>query len=143
MAFALRMNFVDVVTDGSLKNTYINGHKNGYQFDIRLSYYRGHFLSVIDEFEIKVDGEKVADDTIKFCLNGKEFSPWQLAESYDEFWPILKPATITVHQPGGLEAGKHRIEVKLFFRAPYMPIGPNHQYMEYDSCGEKTLPVID
>ncbi|WP_050611927.1 C-glycoside deglycosidase beta subunit domain-containing protein [Ligilactobacillus agilis] len=142
MAFALRMNFVDVIVDNSLKNNYVDGKKNGYQFDIRLSYYRGHFLSVIDEFAVKVDGQKVADDQIKFCLNGKELSPWQLKEAYDEFWPILEPATIKVHQKGGLEAGDHHVELVLYFRAPYMPIGPNHQYMEYDSCGEKTLPVI-
>jgi len=143
MTFALRMNFVNVVTDNSLRNTYIDGKKNGYQFDIRLSYYRGHFLSVIDEFGIEVDGKKVNDDEIKFCLNGKELSPWQLSEAYTEFWPILKPATIKIHKIGGLDPGEHNIKVTLFFRAPYMPIGPNHQYMEYDSCGENTLPVID
>ena len=50
MAFAMRINFVDVVCDDSMKNIFANGKKVGYQFDIRLSYYRGHFLSVIDEF---------------------------------------------------------------------------------------------
>lgn len=143
MPATLRMNFVDVIPDNSLKNTYVNGKKNGYQFDIRLSYYRGHFLSVIDEFGIEVDGKKVDDSQIKFCLNGKELSPWQLKEAYTEFWPILVPATIKVHQPGGLSHGKHDVKVKLIFRAPYMPIGPDHQYMHYDSSGEKTLDVID
>mgnify|MGYP000470738432 FL=1 len=50
MGFAMRMNFVDVVVSDSLKHYYVDGKKMGYQFDIRLSYYRGHFLSVIDEF---------------------------------------------------------------------------------------------
>ena len=59
MGFAMRMNFVDVVVDDSLKNVKVNGKNIGYQFDIRLSYYRGHFLSVIDEFGIKVDGKGV------------------------------------------------------------------------------------
>ena len=70
MAFAMRINFVDVVVDDSLKNYYINGKKMGYQFDIRLSYYRGHFLTVIDEFGIKVDGIEVPIETVKFCMNG-------------------------------------------------------------------------
>ena len=55
MGFAMRMNFVDVVVSDSLKHYYVDGKKMGYQFDIRLSYYRGHFLSVIDEFKVKVD----------------------------------------------------------------------------------------
>lgn len=58
MAFAMKMRFVDVITDHTLKNNWANGEKIGYQFDIRLGYYRGHYLSAIDEFEVTVDGEK-------------------------------------------------------------------------------------
>ena len=75
MSFAMRMNFVDVIVDDSFKNYYVNNEKTGYQFDIRLSYYRGHFLTVIDEFAVKVDDLEVPNERIKFCINGKEFSP--------------------------------------------------------------------
>lgn len=141
MAFAMRINFVDVVVDNSLKNVYLNDKIMGYQFDIRLSYYRGHFLSVIDEFKIKVDGEEVPNEIIKFCINGKEFSPIEFDKCYSEFWQIIEPATIRVFCPGGLEAGEHDIDVTLFFRSPYMSIGPNHQYMPVDSCGSKRLTL--
>lgn len=143
MAFAMRINFVDVVVDDSLKNYYVNGKKVGYQFDIRLSYYRGHFLSVIDEFGVKVDGKKVADETIKFCINGKEFSPNEFDKCYTEFWQVLEPATIRVIQPGGLGEGEHEIDVTMYFRSPYMPIGENHQYMPIDGCGSKVLTIKD
>lgn len=59
MSFAMRVNFVDVICDGSLKNEYINGKKMGYSFAVRLSYYRGHFLSDIDTLEVKVDGKSI------------------------------------------------------------------------------------
>ena len=72
MAIAMRLNFVDVIQNDSLKNVYVNGKKSGYKFDIRLSYYRGHFLSVIDTLEVTVDGEKVKTEDITFCLKGKE-----------------------------------------------------------------------
>ena len=72
MGFAMRMNFVDVVVSDSLKNYHVDNKKMGYQFDIRLSYYRGHFLSVIDEFKVKVDDFEVPTERIKFCINGKE-----------------------------------------------------------------------
>ena len=52
MGFAMRMNFVDVIVDDSFKNYYVNGKKMGYQFDIRLSYYRGHFLSGRSQAEL-------------------------------------------------------------------------------------------
>ena len=94
MGFAMRMNFVDVVVDDSLKNIKANGKNVGYQFDIRLSYYRGHFLSVIDEFGVKVDGQEVPAEAIKFCINGKEFSPIEFDKCYTEFWQVIEPATI-------------------------------------------------
>ena len=89
MGFAMRMDFVDVVVDDSLKNVKVNGKNIGYQFDIRLSYYRGHFLSVIDEFGVKVDGKEVPAETIKFCINGKEFSPIEFDKCYTEFWQVI------------------------------------------------------
>ena len=84
MGFAMRMNFVDVVVSDSLKHYYVDGKKMGYQFDIRLSYYRGHFLSVIDEFKVKVDDFEVPAERIKFCINGKEFSPVEFDKCYTE-----------------------------------------------------------
>jgi hypothetical protein len=137
------MNFVDVIVDDSFKNYYVNNEKMGYQFDIRLSYYRGHFLTVIDEFAVKVDGLKVQNERIKFCINGKEFSPVEFDKCYTEFWQVIEPATIRVCYPGGLSEGEHKIDVTLMFRSPYMPIGPNHQYMPVDSSGSKTLTITN
>ena len=142
MAFAMRMVFADIIVDDSLKNYYVDGKKMGYQFDIRLGYYRGHFLSTITELSVKLDEEEVPAETIKFCLNGKEFSPVELPNCYSEFWQPIEPATIRVWKPGGLEAGEHHVAMTLMLRSPYMEIGPD-QFMPIDSGGEKTLPVIE
>jgi hypothetical protein len=144
MGFAMRVNFVDVICDDSLKNEYVNGKIQGYSFDVRLSYYRGHFLSDIDVLEVETDGKKVDPENITFCLNGKELSVWEVKEAYTEFWSLLTPAVIKVNQPGGLEKGKHEIKFTLMLRVPYLPLpgGDNdHSYMPLDSCGEKVLEV--
>lgn len=143
MGFAMRMNFVDVVVSDSLKHYYVDGKKMGYQFDIKLSYYRGHFLSAIDQFGVKVDGFDVPAERIRFCINGKEFGAAELDKCYSEFWQAIESATIKVIYPGSLPSGEHRIDVTLFLRAPYMPIGPDHQYMPIDSCGSKMMNIID
>ena len=143
MGFAMRMNFVDVVVSDSLRNYYVDNKKMGYQFDIRLSYYRGHFLSVIDEFAVIVDGFEVPNERIKFCINGKEFSPVEFDKCYTEFWQVIEPATIRIFYPDGLPEGEHNIEVKLVFRSPYMPIGPNHRYMPVDGSRSKTMEITD
>lgn len=137
MGFALKLNFLDVVVSDSLKHYYVNGKKMGYQFQIRLNYYRGHFLSVIDEFAVRLDGQAVPEEHIRFCIHGKEFSPVEFDKCYTEFWQITEPAAIRVYAPGGIDEGEHNVDVTLIFRSPYMAIGPDHQYMPVDSCGSK------
>lgn len=138
MSFKMRMPFVDVICDDSLRSIYANNRKIGYEFLIRLAYYRGHYLSDIDVLEVYVDGEQVKEDRIRLAIGEKEYSVCQLKYCFNEFWPILEPAKIRVLQAGGLEEGEHKIEVKLILRVPYMSIGPG-KYMPLDSSGEKVL----
>lgn len=131
-AIPLRLNFVDVVCDDSLKHLYVNGKKAGCQFDVRLSYYRGHFLSVIDRLEVEIDGEKIPQEAISFCLGDEEYGIAQLHDLVSVFWPIAEPATIKVLKKGGFTAGEHDINFILYFRSPYMIVGPD-LYMPIDS----------
>ena len=140
MAIAMRISFTDVLRDGTLKNVYVNGKKMGYRFDVRLSYYRGHFLSVIDELTVSVDGEEVEPQDITLCLHGKEFGISQLHEATTEFWGIKEPATIKIFREGGLEKGEHEVDFHLVFRSPYMPIG-EQAFMPWDSSQCKILTV--
>lgn len=140
MPIALRLNFVDVVCDDSLKNLYANGKKIGCQFDVRLSYYRGHFLSVIDRLEVAIDGEKIPKQDITFCLKGQEYGIAQLHDLVSVFWHITEPATIKVIKKGGFEPGEHEIDFTMFFRSPYMAIGKD-QYMPINGSGTKVLTL--
>lgn len=144
MAVSLKMPFVNTVCDDSLKNTYVNGKKIGYEFDIRLSNYRGHFLSCIEELSISINGEVVDSNDFTFSLNDKEFMFSQLETLTTEFWNILDPATIKIYKPGGLEAGEYNVELTLFLRIPYMPMpgnGENLNYVLLDSSGKNTLSL--
>lgn len=137
---ALRLNFVDVICDDSLRNIYVNGKKTGFGFKVRLSYYRGHFLSTIDEIGVKIDGKEMKTEDITFVLKGQEYGASQLKNLVNEFWPIAEPAEIRVFYPGGLEKGAHKVEFTLYFRSPYMEIGED-EYMPVNSCGEKELVI--
>nr|WP_253201840.1 DUF6379 domain-containing protein [Clostridium sp. DSM 17811] len=140
----MRINFVDVICDNSLKNTYVNGEKRGFLFDMRLSNYRGHYLSCIDEFKVTVDGEEIADEKVTFGINNKEFNVNQFSNLISEFWQLIEPAHIMVHKKSGLSAGNHDIKVHLMLRVPYMPLSASAEdsnYMPLDSCGEKVLSI--
>jgi hypothetical protein len=142
----MKLPFVDVVCDESLKNTYLNGKKMGYEFQIRLSNYRGHYLSCIEEFVVTVDGKEVNSDYITFCLNEKEFTLRQLPSLISEFWNLIEPAKIQVFAPGGLTKEEHHIDVKMMLRIPYMAVPGRKIEREYavlDSCGSKIILVRD
>ncbi len=145
MGFSMRMTFADVIKKASFKDLLINGQKNGFEFDVQLGYYRGHYLSDIDKLEVSIDGNIVPQEAVSFRINGKELPIYQVKEAYTEFWQQVTPATISVLLPGGLTVGEHTLKFDLILRIPYMAIGPNHMYMPLDSGDEvkiTSLPVV-
>ena len=44
MGLEMKLAFYGYYPSGTLKNYYANGKVSGYQFDVRLGYYRGHFI---------------------------------------------------------------------------------------------------
>ena len=139
MAFAMRMQLnPEIIKKKSFRNLYINGEKNGFEFDVQLAYYRGHYLSDIDLLEVYLDGEKMPQEPVTFELKGKELPVYKLTYAVTEFWSQVEPARIRVIKKGGVENGEHELELKLMLRVPYMQIGPDHNFMPLDS-GEKVV----
>lgn len=146
MGLMMKVRFADVLQDGTFQNTYASGKQNGYQVDIRLGYYRGHYLSTIDQLSLVTDGNPVDENDITFCLGGKEYAPAELKYLVSEFWPILQPATIKVRHSGGLTAGEHKIDLTLMLRSPYMPLpgaSEEHAYVPINSCECKTMSLVE
>lgn len=142
MGFAMRMQLnEEIIKKNTVKSMYINGKKNGFEFDVQLAYYRGHYLSDIDVLEVYADGEKMPQEAVTFELNGKEMPIYKVKEAMTEFWSQVVPAKIRVIKKGGLSAGEHEIELKLMLRVPYMCIGPDHSYMPLDSGDKVTIKL--
>lgn len=142
MGFAMRMKLNDqIVKKESFRNIYINGKKNGFEFDVQLAYYRGHYLSDIDSLEVYLDGEKMPQEAVTFEINGKEMPVYKLTYAVTEFWSQIQPAKIRVIKKGGVEDGEHELDFRLMLRVPYMQIGPGHDFMPLDS-GEKVTVTV-
>ena len=144
MAFAMRMQLnPEIIKKESFKNLYINGEKNGFEFDVQLAYYKGHYLSDIDLLEVYLDGEKMPQEAVTFELKGKELPVYKLTHAVTEFWSQVEPAKIRVIKKGGVESGEHELELKLMLRVPYMQIGPDHNFMPLDSGEKVTVNVTE
>ena len=144
MAFAMRMKLnSEIIKKNSFKNLYINGRKNGFEFDVQLAYYRGHYLSDIDLLEVYLDGEKMPQEAVTFEIKGKELPVYKLTHAVTEFWSQVEPAKIRVIKKGGVDAGEHEVELKLMLRVPYMQIGPDHNFMPLDSGDHVVVQVAE
>jgi len=141
MGFAMRMKFSDIIKSHSFKDLYINGEKNGFEFEVQLAYYRGHYLPDIELLEVYVDDIQMPQEAITFELNGKEMPIYKLRYSMTEFWSQVKMAKIRVIKKGGLPVGSHEIKMKLMLRIPYMSLGSDHKYMPLDSSDKITVEI--
>jgi hypothetical protein len=139
-----KISFSDILQNDSLKNFYINGKVRGYEFDVRLGYYRGLYLSCLEEFKLTVNGEIIDEGNITFGLNNKEFAVSELKYLISEFWSITVPAKIRVYQKDGLKVGEHVFDLRLMMRSPYLPapgaVEP-HTYVPINSCDKKILTL--
>ena len=93
----------------------------GFAFDVRLAYYRGIGLSMIEGFEIELDKQACAPEAITFGLNGERFSFAELEAEPEMRWEFNQAATLLVRRDGGLPPGPHEIAVTEIIRVSYMP----------------------
>ncbi len=110
-----------MISEAGFKNTGEGGRITGFQFDIRIPYYRGIFLSMLEDFVVTVDGVRYPRELIRFAYRGVNFSLDELASVTDVQWEFGAPATLLVSKPGGLAAGTHHIELTQRLRISYLP----------------------
>lgn len=103
------------------RNVTQDGRPVGFQVKIRINYYRGCYLSMIDELRIRVDGEEFPAERMTLAVGERTYTFDQLAQAKDSRWFFGDPATLTVRKPGGLVPGMHTVELGLFIRNSYIP----------------------
>ena len=103
-----------MIVDDSLRRT-----DGGFEIDIRIPYYRGIALSMIEAFEVSVDERDVPRDAIRFVLRDKEFTHDDLEQDADTSWDFGEIATLRVSHP--LEPGEHTIRQATQLRISYLP----------------------
>lgn len=109
-----------VVVEGSLRNESSGGSITGYSVDVRIAYYRGLGLSMVD-VALEVDGEPVKVSDITFSVHGNSYPADGMGEILDDRWGFTEAATLTVAKPGGLTPGEHTVHFTEWLRVSYAP----------------------
>ena len=100
-----------LVVKDSLKNDVENGKVTGFSFGMRLSNYRGNYLSLFNGFYVKVDGVVYPVETQFVEVNGKPPRSYEeLKKCCWEQWRMQDIAYMHIKKEGGLEPGVHKIE---------------------------------
>jgi len=97
--------------------------KPGYLVRICLTSYRSLPLSCIEKIELKVDGQAIDPDRMRFVLNGYSHKLDALASLPHIFWFILDYADLFVESKTPLPPGEHLVEGLLVTVEPYMTSG--------------------
>ena len=110
-----------MIVDTAVRNVRRDGKTVGFEFGARIAYYRGLGLSMVENLDVTVDGEKVPRENVRFTVGGKTFTLEQMETEYDARWEFGDVATVTVLKDGGLPPGPHRLELVENLRVAYMP----------------------
>lgn len=97
------------------------GDCTGFQFKVRLPYYRGVFLSQIRPGTLYIDGEKIEKEDIIWSIKDEDFTNEEMSSDFKTQWDVTKPAVLKVRKPGGLSQGFHDLKYGFCFTSSYMP----------------------
>lgn len=111
----------EVIQSVGFRNIVENGKITGFQFKVRLPYYRGIFLCQIRPGTLYVDGEKFEKEEIIWNVNGEDFTIEEMKSDFQTHWAVTQPAVLKVKKNGGLSQGYHDLKYGFCFTSSYMP----------------------
>lgn len=108
-----------ICTDGLRNVITETGNIEGFEMKIRIPYYRGVPLSVVEEIKILVAGETFTNEDIRFTVPSGSFMMSEMETVATKRWNLDEDATLRVRKPGGLVYFDQNIELWITIRAPY------------------------
>jgi hypothetical protein len=110
-----------IVEDG-LRNVFEGEEAIGFELGIRIPYYRGVALSLVEDIVVAVDGKKCPRDAIRFTVASGSFTLAEMETCVSHRWQFGEVARLTIRRAGGLAPGEHEITLTEDLRISYMPV---------------------
>lgn len=111
----------EVIQSVGFRNITENGEIIGFQFKVRLPYYRGIFLSQLRPGTLFVDGDRYEKEEILWTIKGEEFTYEEMKSDFQTHWAVTEPAVLKIKKAGGLSQGFHELTYGFCFTSSYMP----------------------
>lgn len=97
------------------------GEVTGFQFKARLPYYRGIGISMVEDLTVKVDAYRFPRQALSITLHANTYTLDEMEQEFEDRWEFGEEGILTVHKPGGLTSGLHKIELDAVLRISYLP----------------------
>lgn len=100
-------------------------HPLGIAVSIQLPWYRGLWLSFVDDVAASVNGVEVAREQLRFELGGKSYTIAELPEQWETLWFVADKAVVVIPVTPVPDHGDSiDVDVTLTLRLGYMQIMP-------------------
>ena len=98
-----------------------DGKPAGFQFGMKLQYYRGAPLSIILDLEVWLDGVKMPREALRAVNRGDVFTLVEMETAVDNRWEFGRWGTVQVLSGAAPAPGPHRLGCTQTIRPSYMP----------------------
>jgi hypothetical protein len=109
-----------VLTDQVIADHSLRAVEGGFQFDVRLPWYRALPVACVEGLDVVIDGDAVPAEALEIELNGEAYALADLPPRHEDWWCVADAAPVTVPLTGGLGAGEHTLEATIHVRIPYI-----------------------
>lgn len=104
-----------VIADGSLQAT-----TEGFQFGLRLPWYRALPLACVEGLNVALDGETASPEDLRIELDETTYRLADLRDLHDRAWYVTDAARVTVKRDTLAFRDQHELDVTLAVRIPYI-----------------------
>ncbi len=96
--------------------------RTGGVVEVRMPYYRGLTLSMVEAVDLTLDGQPVPTERTTFTVHGNSYTFAELPTVTDDRWEMGERAELAFETDQPLAAGEHDVAVSVRLRISYMPV---------------------
>lgn len=100
------------------------GAVEGFELKIRIPYYRGVPLSLVDYLKVAVNGVEYTSDKMRFSVSQGSFMVSEMETVYSKRWNFGEKAVLRIYKPGGVVHFDQDVELWIRIRPPYVGADP-------------------
>lgn len=108
--------------------------------EVRMPWYRALPGSCIAGAALTIDGVDAPVESLRWSMNGREFTFGELVDETGEWWFPTDSAVLSGEVPVATDAAEHEVRVELTLYIPYIIIGDG-ETLHIEERDAKTMPA--